>query len=273
MIVAHQLGSPAICKLRIGGFELLKATTIEFFLRWSLERESTGKPHALIEPTWMRQRWLISACLRNPWLLQVLTVSGPLVQLGVALGCFFGSGYTLYATVVAACGFHLANVPLFGIWFPFNIPCYMLALLPDSAQHMSCLLNIPTLVTALLLFSSTLFMLVDWPLSAIILFPYNTRQINALESFMGRYLLAHSEGKVRESSFCITERCVAPCPSNFIPGHFKAIQSIFTSELSQPLDPELLAKELSEWLRRSRRFVDYREQGQMGRCFDEVMVT
>lgn len=273
LIVAHQLGSPGINKLRIGGLEYLNFSTLEYHLRFSRDRESC-RPHALIEPIWMRQRWMINFCLRNVWLMRILNWCGPLLQVGTACICLVGSGPALYVAFASACSFHLLSVPLLGILFPFNIPCYMVALLPNSAQNAACLLSFPGLITALLLFSSTFLMAEDWPLNGLPLYPYNARQIGALESLFGRYLLAHSDGKVRESSICFTELCVSACPSICFPGHFKALEAIFaSSELSSPLTSDLVVSQLSQWLRRSRRFVDQRPEGQPGRCFDEVIET
>ena len=36
--------------------------------------------------------------------------------------------------------------------FPFNIPCYAVALLPTTAHDPACLLSLPACLTALLLF-------------------------------------------------------------------------------------------------------------------------
>ena len=104
----------------------------------------------------------------------------------------------------------------------------MIALLPNSAQHAACLLSFPALITALLLFSSTFLMAEDWPLNGLPLYPYNARQIGKLESLFGRYLLAHSDGKGRESSICLTELCVSACPAICFPGHFKALEAAWT---------------------------------------------
>lgn len=199
---------------------------------------------------------------------------GPLLQVSTACICLVGSGPALYVALGFACSFHLLSIPLLGIVFPFNIPCYMIALLPNSAQHAACLLSFPALITALLLFSSTFLMAEDWPLNGLPLYPYNARQIGKLESLFGRYLLAHSDGKGRESSICLTELCVSACPAICFPGHFKALEAIFASELSGPSSAFVAAgpaARLSAWLRRSRRFVDQRPEGQPGRCFDEVM--
>jgi hypothetical protein len=60
-----------------------------------------------------------------------------------------------------------------------------------------------------------------------------------------------------------------------VAGRFPIPQAIFACELdhSTPLTPLTSdpRRDLAEWLRRSRRFVDQRAEGQPGRCFDEVM--
>eukprot|EP00438_Fugacium_kawagutii_P028872 Skav207637 [mRNA] locus=scaffold1172:53309:54688:+ [translate_table: standard] len=269
VIAAHQLGSAAINKLRVGGLEYLKPNTLEYHLRFARDRDGTGKPHALIEPTWIRQRWISEICLQNPWLIRILNWLGPLLQLSFALLCLLGSGNALYIAFAVGCTFHLGSLFLFGIFFPFNILSYMLALLPDSAQHVTCLLNCPALIAAILLFGSTILMVEDWPLTGIVLYPYNAQQIKALESLFGHYFLAHTEGKGnRESSICLTELVVSP----FVLGHFRAVHDAIADVPGhlEPLDVPNLCTKLSEWLRHSRRFVDLRKEGQPGRCFDTV---
>ena len=219
IIAAHQLGSPAINKLRVGGLEYLKPSTLEYHLRFARDRDGTGKPHALIEPTWIRQRWISEICLANPWLIRILNLLGPLLQISFALLCLLGSGHALYIAFAVGCTFHLGSLLLFGIFFPFNILSYMLALLPDSAQHLTCLLNGPSLVAGIVLFGSTFLMLEDWPLTGIVLYPYNARQIQALESLFGRYLLAHTDGHGADG-ICLTELVVSPCPSTCLVGIF-----------------------------------------------------
>ena len=64
-------------------FRYLNFSTLEYHLRFSRDRESC-KPHALIEPIWMRQRWMIDFCLRNVWLMRILNCCGPLLQVTTA---------------------------------------------------------------------------------------------------------------------------------------------------------------------------------------------
>ena len=271
LIMAHQLGSPGINKLRIGGLEYLKPSTLEYHLRFSRDRESC-RPHALIEPIWVRQRWMIDLCLQNMWLMRILNWSGPALQISIAAVCLLGSGEVLYFAFAAACAFHLLSIPLLGIFFPFSIPCYMMALLPLSSQNANCLLSYPALIAGVLLFGSTLLLMEDWPLNGLALYPYNARQISILESLFGRYMLAHSSGKLRESDICLTQQCVSACPALCFPGHFKALQGVLkASANTKPLMD--VAPQLADWLRFSRRFVDHREDGQSGRCFDDVVTT
>ena len=50
----------------------------------------------------------------------------------------------------------LCNTVQLAVLFPFNIPCYAVALLPTTAHDPACLLSLPACLTALLLFGATL---------------------------------------------------------------------------------------------------------------------
>lgn len=218
---------------------------------------------------------MMDVCLRHPSLLALLHWAGLAMQFLVVLACLFGGQVALYLACAAACGFHVFAAPLLGVVFPFSIPCYMLALLPSSAHDVACLLSLPALVTALLLGATTLWATEDWPLNGLALFPYNAEQMQILESIFGRYLLAHSEGEPRASGICLTELCVSICPANLYPSHLKALGGASFSSTESLLgdQSDQVAAKLSAWLRRSRRFIDERADGQPGRCFDDVVVA
>lgn len=168
LIVAHQLGSPALNKLRIGGWKWLDPSTLESHIRFARDQELPFKPHCVVEPPWMRQHWMMDVCLRHPSLLALLHWAGLAMQFLVVLACLFGGQVALYLACAAACGFHVFAAPLLGVVFPFSIPCYMLALLPSSAHDVACLLSLPALVTALLLGATTLWATEDWPLNGLV---------------------------------------------------------------------------------------------------------
>ena len=216
---------------------------------------------------------MMDMCLRNSWLIALLHWAGLAMQFLVVFACLLGGQVALYMACAAACGFHLLAAPLLGVIFPFSVPCYMLALLPSSAHDVACLWSLPGLATALLLGSTTILATEDWPLNGLVLFPYNAQQMQALESIFGRYLLAHSEGEPRASAICLTELCVSVCPANLYPSHLKALGGASFHGPAEALLSEQVAGKLSEWLRRSRRFVDERADGQPGRCFDDVVVA
>ena len=50
LIVAHQLGSPALNKLRIGGWKWLDPMTLESHIRFARDQELPFKPHCVVEP-------------------------------------------------------------------------------------------------------------------------------------------------------------------------------------------------------------------------------
>jgi len=275
LIVAHQLGSPALNKLRIGGWKWLDPMTLESHIRFARDQELPFKPHCVVEPPWMRQHWMMDLCLGHPSLLALLHWAGLAMQFLVVLACLLGGQVALYLACAVACGFHVFAAPLLGVVFPFSIPCYMLALLPSSAHDVACLWSIPALVTTLLLGGTTVLATEDWPLNGLALFPYNAEQMQILESIFGRYLLAHSEGEPRASGICLTELCVSICPANLYPSHLKALGGASFSSAESLLgdQSDQVAAKLSAWLRRSRRFIDERADGQPGRCFDDVVVA
>jgi len=272
IIVAHQLGSPALNKLRVGGWQYFRPSTLESHIRFVRDTPRPIKVHFLVEPLWLRQHWMMDICLRNRWLMAVLQSSGLITQLGVVAVCLSAGGVALKVALVLACSFHLLAAPLLGVFFPFSIQCYMVALLPGSAQDPSCLLSIPALLTALVLGISTICMTESWPLNGQVLFPYNAEQIEALKSLFGRYLLAHSTGEPRVSDICLTELCCSICPANVYPLHLKALGGPSFASCRESLLSDRVAFDLAEWVRRTRCFIDEREEGQPGRCFDDVVV-
>ncbi|CAE7318831.1 cmdD [Symbiodinium natans] len=273
LIVAHQLGSPAVNKLQTGGWKWLDPSTLESHIRFARERELPFKPHCVVEPPWIRRPGMMDLCLRHPWLLALMHWAGLATQLLVVLACLLGGQVALSWACAAACSFHVLAAPLLGIVFPFSIPCYMLALLPSSAHDVSCLRSFPALVTALLLGTTTFFATEDWPLNGLAVFPYNAEQMKVLQSIFGRYLLAHSEGEPRASGICLTELCVSICPANLYPCHLKALGGGSFGDSAEFLLSNEVAAKLSEWLRHTRRFIDERADGQPGRCFDDVVVA
>ena len=50
LVVAHQLGSPALNKLRIGGWKWLDPSTLQSHLRFARDQELPFKPHCVVEP-------------------------------------------------------------------------------------------------------------------------------------------------------------------------------------------------------------------------------
>ena len=88
-----------------------------------------------------------------------------------------------------------------------------------------------------------------------------------LQSLMGRYFLAHSEGP-RDSQFCVVELCVCKNPASQYPEILRAMGKSFLTSSPALLDD--LGPKLASWLRSSQRFVDERQHGQPGRCFDDL---
>eukprot|EP00966_Prymnesium_polylepis_P291134 6724162-Prymnesium_polylepis.1 len=58
VIVAHQLASSGVHKLRVGGLAWLHPDTMAFCLRFVLH-DVPCKPHSFVEPAWLKRRGLI----------------------------------------------------------------------------------------------------------------------------------------------------------------------------------------------------------------------
>ena len=279
-IVAHQLGSSGLHKLLLGGRAWLHPSTMRFTLKFLYDCAIPFKPHFLVEPPWLKQRWLIEICLRRSWLLGLLAAGGFALEMAVPLGCLLGGPLILRLVAFACCAFHVVTALLMGIFFPFSIPCYLVALLPPAAHDPLCLASPPALVAALCLGASMLLSLEDWPLNAMALFPWNAAQQKALQARIGRCALTHCDADKSSTTppfsgtvVDIAEVASSACPANYYPGfpeHERARENPET--LLAPSEASAVAAEMRVWLRATRRFVDARaDSARRGLCFDDVV--
>ena len=111
--------------------------------------------NARSKPYSVKQKWLVDFLMRNPLLRFGMGITGLLFEFGAIFACILGGSICLKLLLVVGSLFHVSTIPLMGIFFPYNIPCYAITLLPESAQTTECLFNIPTIFTGLLLGYST----------------------------------------------------------------------------------------------------------------------
>ena len=281
MIVAHQFGSSGLHKLRVGGLAWPHPSSMRATLQFLHDCPEPFKPHPVVEPRWLKQKWLIAFCLTNEWLLAFLGLGGLLFEMGVSFGCLFGGTTAMYIVAAACTSFHLATGPLMGITFPFSIQCYCIALLPAAAHVPPNLLSVPTMAAALLLGACTWRSSEDWPHNCMALFPWAAAQQEALYKFSGptgKLMLAHQpnaspDRTQRTSSIRISEVASSFWPANYYPGYPEHERAKIGATMLAETENSILVEELVQWLRETRRFVDNRADGLRGRCFDNVVVN
>ena len=185
----------------------------------------------------------------------------------------------MLVVAVLCTGFHLSTAPLMGILFPFSIPVYWLTALSSNAAAIDL---VPTTVlesvvvgTAVVVLSlSSVYSWEDWPLNGMVLFPWNKDQQEALYRYSGstsavQFMLAHASSRgVTASNINVVEMVSCLWPANFAP-HFPLHKRAWLVS-TKTMSVQVVAQEISQWLRTTRRFIDNRPGAQQGRCFDCV---
>lgn len=260
LIVAHQLGSSGVMKLRIAGIKgFCNPDAMERWLRFTLGNvEYYHDPHVLVQPPGCLQPWLVQFLLAHRAVRTAMSVAALTFELAVLPIVLFGSGPVLWLLFAAASAFHLMTLPIMGIFFPLSIQCYALALLPAQEANF---LGLAPLFAALLLGASTWMGMEDWPLNAMAMFPYSGEQSDLLGRLMGRFRLAFA-GQAESAALgpCITTVCCSACAAAYWPQFFGAIGgsplqfSVFELHELEP-DAVILTR-LTHWVRESAAFVD-----------------
>ena len=263
LIVAHQLGSSGVMKLRIAGVRgFCHPDAMERWLRFTLgDVEYYHDPHVLVQPPGSLQPWLVRFLLAQPALRTAMSAAGLAFEMSVLPIVLFGSGWLLWLLFAAASCFHLMTLPIMGIFFPLSIQCYALALLP--AQDEPNFLAPAPLVAALLLGASTFFGMEDWPLNAMSMFPYSWEQSDRLGGLMGRFKLAFKgQDESAKLGPCITTVCCSACAAAYWPHFIGAVGgtpwrfSVFELGEAEPEPDEVILKRLKRWVRQGAAFVD-----------------
>ena len=213
VIVAHQLGSSGLYKLRVGGLSgWLDPQTLSAILRSYLNAKAATKPHRLIEPQWLMRRALVRWLLRAPpALIGLLSCGALVIELIMIPVALTSSSPTLLALVALMGGaFHVGIALCTSIIFPFNLPVYLVALVPEAAINATCLLSPIALLAAAVLGLASFAGLEDWPLNAMVLFPYNHRQHRAIAQHYDWYRLALSD-EVAVARTASTDPPLGPC--------------------------------------------------------------
>jgi len=88
---------------------------------------------ARAKPLKLKQQWIVDFLMRNPPLRLGMGIGGLMFEFFAIYACLFGGQTELRILMVVGTKFHLSTIPLMGIFFPYNIPCYAVALLPDTS--------------------------------------------------------------------------------------------------------------------------------------------
>eukprot|EP00164_Ancoracysta_twista_P021047 GFYU01037973.1.p1 GENE.GFYU01037973.1~~GFYU01037973.1.p1 ORF type:complete len:362 (+),score=73.55 GFYU01037973.1:31-1116(+) len=202
VVVAHQLGSAGISKIRIAGLQawVSPETAVEWLNYEPLWLKGRGGGFKL------KQEWIGDLVRAWPLLARFLGVTVIIFEVGAIPAVLFGSPVTLAVTLALASGFHVSTIPLLGLFFPFNIPCYAALLATADMDPVSSLQTLPAIISAILLGSTTVWLTEDWPLNAMAVFPYNAPQMHHLKSKMGMYRLVRRIGPdQKQLGPCLTE--------------------------------------------------------------------
>jgi hypothetical protein len=252
------------------------------------------KSHFFVEPDWLKQPWLVCALVDSPNALSLMALIGLLLELGAIPIALASSSPTLLGLLaVAGTCFHIGNALLMGIIFPFNLPCYALALLPTGAHDPSCVAHPAALLTALTLGLTTWFSLEDWPWNAMVLFPYNYEQQEAISTFYDTLHLTFrangasstvckgesshtcapndtgSVGPHLQQRLCLVKKAVNKDPAMFEPEVSWALLAAGGSERSRGSRQEAVYEEMRKFVIRRRPYVDRCTF----RCFDNLIIA
>jgi len=273
MIVAWQLGSSALIRLRVAGFRALHPDSARSWLRFTLNADAPFKTHPLVEPQGLTHKWLIRCIIDYDWLLFILNTLGVVTEVSAVPIALFGGPVSCMLLFALGSVFHLSVAVLAGIIFPFNVPVYAYALLRAAAQNPACVLASPAPAAALLLGCVSLFCIEDWPLSHMALFPFNG-QVEGLLQLMGRFTLkppgagldegAAEKGEL-QSRQCVVGLCVSALPSVYNVDFQHALGEVAVRDGAKPLlDDQATHIRLQRWLATKKPFVEQ----QTFRCFE-----
>ena len=280
VVVAHQLASPGLAKLRIAGLKGFR-DTMRILLHnskqshWSApgnphQKDSgvhTSLTHFLIEPQWVKQQWLICFMLNHPRLLSLGSYGAVALEISALPLVLLGGPTAMHAYFWAASCFHLGITLTMGIIFPFNIPCYMLALLTDATHDPLDLLNAPTVIVGLALGAASLSLRPEWPCDAMAVFALNPQQSKRLTELYGRFRLGFVDSPATAGPCLTAVTSYSPLPCGVDPLFLDAIG--FWRKQEEKLDDQTIRTRLIDWLRQSRPFIE----AASFRCYDDVRLV
>lgn len=187
MIVAHQLGSAGIAKLKIAGFK--DWTDGRSMQKWMLRYCGASKLHPLHSAT------LTKYLLISPALCRALNAASLLFELAWPLLVLTASASTLVVLMCSGIAFHIGVVVASGIAFYSNVLAYaLLASLADPAYSYADLYCNPACAIILVCAAYALWTSMDdWPLNEMAVFPFSHRQIDQIDKFYDTFYLARAD--------------------------------------------------------------------------------
>lgn len=287
IVLVHQVMSPGVSKLRVGGRKWFSAETIAAYLSAS-GYPLRPRPWAYLNRV-LYQPWLVTYVISKKEILgSFLSLATVLLQVAVVPFCVCISALHVYALFFVTL-FVMGVAILFGLNFCFHISAFWLLLVLDSCDSHSTSPNIsqpkPTddssvgfgwevfglpVVVAAALFYSTAVHLESWPLNAQGLYSYNHEQLARFLSLKGRFVLHHQEDDLRvdhkkgmvKPLLVNGRRCLVAATASGIP-----VASIYHHVFAQqvggvvfgleetPTD-EVCVQRLESWIRREQPYLD-----------------
>ena len=217
LVVAHQLGSPAIYKLLVGGVAWVHPDTMNESMTAELPwQKTTGGAFNRFS---LKVDWLVNFMTDHPALELLSGTVALLFEFSAIPVCLFGDSDLLFVFMFMCSVFHLSIVPLTGVVFPYHLLCYAPLMLDYTviAPSPDCFHNIPSLLACALLCASSAVGLEDWPINAIAVFPYNGQQIRLLKRHMGIFRFSHSGANKQTTDTCVAETCCCKCAVSYDP--------------------------------------------------------
>ena len=262
LVVAHQLGSPAIYKLLVGGVAWVHPDTMNESMTAELPwQKTTGGAFNRFS---LKVDWLVNFMTDHPALELLSGTVALLFEFSAIPVCLFGDSDLLFVFMFMCSVFHLSIVPLTGVVFPYHLLCYAPLLLDYTviAPSPDCFHNIPSLLACALLCASSAVGLEDWPINAIAVFPYNGQQIRLLKRHMGIFRFSHSGANKQTTDTCVAETCCCKCAVSYDPDFIAQFDldehptQAGADDSSQAASLTERRKRLALFVQQSKKFID-----------------
>lgn len=276
IVVLHNFMSSGLSKIRVGGKKYFDGETLQLYFREIIRAYQLDGYSYMEDTFWgwlqakMSNRFVLIALAESPKCCSVLAVCAVAAQVLVIPLTMIVPAFR-HAALFLIVSFILGVVFIFGFVFPFHIPCAIIALWPQSHFY---LLNVPTVLVAVVMGLASVLQLETWPLNQQCLFPYNYEQLQRILDIAGgrvRFVLVgdsntallNSETQTDRqipqgySSLCVVCACVSgdPVPSVYHHGLVNLVGGFAFDSHTDPDDAAVAAR-LDTWVLTNKMFFD-----------------